>query len=64
VRDDGLAEKDLRRHLRNDYGERPRPPPQGAGDDYQLRTALDYLKAADLFRGGEQATVPRPSPGP
>jgi carboxyl-terminal processing protease len=59
-----VAEKDLRRHLRNDSGERPRVPPQGAGDDYQLRTALDYLKAADLFKGGEQATVPRPPPGP
>jgi carboxyl-terminal processing protease len=64
LRDDGVAEKDLRRHLRNDSGERPRVPPQGAGDDYQLRTALDYLKAADLFKGGEQATVPRPPPGP
>jgi carboxyl-terminal processing protease len=64
LRDDGVAEKDLRRHLRNDSGDRPRVPPQGAGDDYQLRTALDYLKAADLFKGGEQATVPRPPPGP
>ncbi len=53
-RDDGVAERDLKRHLRNDGGERPKPPPQGPGDDYQLRTALDYLKAVDIIqRGGK-----------
>jgi len=60
LREDGLAEKDLRRHLRNDGGERPRAPAQGPGDDYQLRTALDYLKAVDIFKGGDP--VP-PDPG-
>ena len=54
-RDDGPAERDLKRHLRNDGGERPRAPAQGAGDDYQLRTALDYLKAVDIFKGGDPA---------
>jgi hypothetical protein len=29
-------------------------PAQGPGDDYQLRTALDYLKAVDIFKGGDQ----------
>jgi carboxyl-terminal processing protease len=54
LRQDGTGEKDLKRHLRNDTGERPRAPAQGPGDDYQLRTALDYLKAVDIFKGGEQ----------
>jgi carboxyl-terminal processing protease len=53
-REDGVGEKDLKRHLRNDSGERPRVPAQGPGDDYQLRTALDYLKAVDIFKGGDQ----------
>jgi carboxyl-terminal processing protease len=47
--DDGVGEKDLRRHLRSEGGERPTPA-QGAGDDYQLRTALDYLKAVDILK--------------
>jgi carboxyl-terminal processing protease len=58
LRPDGTGEKDLRRHLRNDTGEGSRAPAQGPGDDYQLRTALDYLKAVDIFKGGEQ-----PPPG-
>jgi carboxyl-terminal processing protease len=55
LRDDGLAERDLKRHLRNDTGERPATPAQGPGDDYQLRTALDYLKAVDILRSGGEA---------
>jgi carboxyl-terminal processing protease len=59
VRGGGAVETDLKRHLRNDSGERPRPPVQGAGEDYQLRTALDYLKTVDIFKGGDD-----PSGGP
>ncbi len=62
-REEGLAEKDLKRHLRPELGERPRAPAQGAGDDYQLRTALDYLKAVDLFKGGEPAPAGGAAPG-
>jgi carboxyl-terminal processing protease len=47
------AERDLKRHLRNDAA--PGVPsgsgPVGAGeDDHQLKTALDYLRAADIFK--------------
>jgi carboxyl-terminal processing protease len=44
------GERDLRRHLRN---EEPAPAPgapPGPADDYQVRTALDYLKAVDIFK--------------
>jgi carboxyl-terminal processing protease len=60
LRGKGVTERDLKRHLRNDTGERPRARSQGAGEDYQLRTALDYLKAIDLFKGDEpvHATPP------
>ena len=62
-RDDGPVERDLKRHLRNEGGERPRVPAQGAGEDYQLRTALDYLKAVDIFKGAEPAPSPPGAPG-
>jgi carboxyl-terminal processing protease len=43
------GEKDLKRHLRNDA-----PAPAAANarppDDFPLRTAVDYLKAADIFK--------------
>jgi carboxyl-terminal processing protease len=62
-REDGVAEKDPRHHLRSQGGERPRPPPQGPGDDYQLRTALDYLKAAHPVQRGVPAPAgPAPPP--
>jgi carboxyl-terminal processing protease len=55
LREDGPAERDLKRHLKNDTGERPAAPAQGPGDDYQLKTALDYLKAVDILKAvGEQ----------
>jgi carboxyl-terminal processing protease len=50
LRDEGTGERDLKRHLKNDTGERAATPAQGPGDDYQLRTALDYLKAVDIFK--------------
>jgi len=58
--EDGLlSERELKRHLKND-GPAPAPAPapqpgvassatQGR-DDYQLRTALDYLKALDILK--------------
>ena len=53
-----LSERDLKRHLKNDApapaGPTPAPapalPPGKAGDDYQLRTAVDYLKAVDILK--------------
>jgi carboxyl-terminal processing protease len=61
LREDGPAERDLKRHLRNEGGERPAAPAQGAGDDYQLRTALDYLKAVDILKAS--GAEPRPGQG-
>jgi len=60
--DDTLGERDLRRHLKNDTSAAalapasvgPVAPPvaggPGGNDDYQLKTALDYLKAVGIFR--------------
>jgi carboxyl-terminal processing protease len=42
------GERDLKRHLRNDAPGPAATPP--ATDDHQLRTALDYLKAVDIFK--------------
>jgi carboxyl-terminal processing protease len=51
ARDAGPGEKELKRHLRNDGTDHAAPAPaQGPGDDYQLRTALDYLKAVDILK--------------
>jgi carboxyl-terminal processing protease len=62
AREDGPTERDLKRHLRNDTGERPAAAPaQGPGDDYQLRTALDYLKAVDILKAS--GAEPRPGRG-
>jgi carboxyl-terminal processing protease len=44
------GERDLKRHLKNDatpVATSTHPP---AADDYQLKTALDYLKAVDIFK--------------
>jgi carboxyl-terminal processing protease len=42
------GERDLKRHLKNDA---PAPVTASqAADDHQLRTALDYLKAVDIFK--------------
>jgi carboxyl-terminal processing protease len=56
--EDAPGERDLRRHLRN--GEKgagavavPASVTAAAvGDDHQLRTALDYLRAADILKPG------------
>jgi carboxyl-terminal processing protease len=54
------GERDLKRHLKNDGPPTPAaahpaaPAPAAAasrtGDDYQLKTAVDYLKAVDIFK--------------
>jgi carboxyl-terminal processing protease len=49
--DDQPAERDLKRHIRNDAAQAsPVPVSTSAADDYQLRTAVDYLKAVNIFR--------------
>ncbi|HEU5316200.1 MAG TPA: S41 family peptidase, partial [Chloroflexota bacterium] len=55
------AERDLKRHFRNDA--RPAPvsltPASGAAaEDHQLRTAVDYLRAVDILR----STLVEPAP--
>lgn len=43
------AERDLKRHLRNEAS--PSAPAAGTPEgDYQLKTALDYLRAVDIFK--------------
>lgn len=62
--DEGPAEKDLDRHFRN-AGPAPVPAAHSAaaapGDDYQLRTALDYLRAASILKPGAPAVTPVPA---
>ncbi|HEY6002308.1 MAG TPA: S41 family peptidase [Anaeromyxobacter sp.] len=49
--DDGPhGERDLKRHLRNDATPVSTAAQPAVGDDYQLKTALDYLKAVDIFK--------------
>jgi carboxyl-terminal processing protease len=60
-----LTERDLKRHLKNDAPGAPGPqvsPPPAApvgvakpGEDFQLRTAVDYLKAVDIFKASLEA---------
>jgi carboxyl-terminal processing protease len=47
----GLSEKDLKRHLRNEARAAAVPAVVPPPDDYQLKTALDYLRAVDIFKG-------------
>jgi carboxyl-terminal processing protease len=50
------GERDLDRHLRNDVVPASAPgSAPSAGDDYQLRTALDYLRAVDIFKASIDA---------
>ena len=53
------AERDLKRHLRNEVAAASPAPAQAVGgaapEDHQLRTALDYLRAADLFKASLDA---------
>jgi carboxyl-terminal processing protease len=43
-------ERDLPRHLRNEQGAAPAAAVAPIPDDFQLKTALDYLKAWNIFR--------------
>jgi carboxyl-terminal processing protease len=56
----GLVERDPRRHLHGEGTERGGPA-QGPGEDHQLRTALDHLKAVDILRS-PPAEPPRAAP--
>jgi carboxyl-terminal processing protease len=57
LRDEGPRERDLERHMRNETvavsAEREGPGAQVAPrmEDAQLRTAVDYLRAATIFKG-------------
>ncbi len=51
--DGQLVERDLKRHLRNEAAPAVAAAPAGT-DDFQLRTAVDYLKAVDILRGPGQ----------
>ncbi len=46
----GPGERDLKRHLRNEATSASAGGIASAADDYQLKTALDYLKAVDIFK--------------
>ena len=72
--DEGPSERDLARHMRNDAVRDATPAGTPAGGapasgspvsastdatDYQLHTAIDYLRAATIFKAGD---VPAPQP--
>jgi carboxyl-terminal processing protease len=44
------GERDLKRHLKNEATPVTASAPPAAADDYQVRTAVDYLKAVDIFK--------------
>jgi carboxyl-terminal processing protease len=46
----GPGERDLKRHLRNDAATASAGGVASTADDHQLKTALDYLKAVDIFK--------------
>jgi carboxyl-terminal processing protease len=49
--DDGQhGERDLKRHLRNEATPVSTAAQPQVADDYQVKTALDYLKAVDIFK--------------
>ncbi len=54
--EEGPGEKDLYRHFKNGSGPSSGATASrsaGAGNDYQLRTAVDYLRAASIFKGAQ-----------
>ena len=55
--EEGPVEKDLERHFKNDAPAAGPSGPPSPSSDYQLRTALDYLRAAAIFKG-----APTPMP--
>jgi carboxyl-terminal processing protease len=57
-RPEGPGERDLARHLKHE-GTPRNATAAGPGDDYQLKTALDYLRAVDILKApaGEAAAA-------
>jgi len=57
--DEGPGERDLERHFKNDAASAAATAgPPSPSRDYQLRTALDYLRAASIFKGGPGPVPP------
>jgi carboxyl-terminal processing protease len=57
--DEGPGEKDLERHFKNDAARVAGPPGlPPSTSDYQLRIALDYLRAATIFKGAPPLLPP------
>jgi carboxyl-terminal processing protease len=52
--DGAVAERDLKGHLRNDVVVASAASPPAVPADWQLRTALDYLRAADILRASAE----------
>jgi carboxyl-terminal processing protease len=50
VEEGGPGERDLKRHLRNEASPASASAAPSPADDYQLKTALDYLRAVDIFK--------------
>jgi carboxyl-terminal processing protease len=60
--EDQPGERDLKRHFKNDRADAQaagKAKPASWTDDYQLRTAVDYLKAAHIFKATMGEPVPR-----
>jgi carboxyl-terminal processing protease len=64
AREEGPRERDLERHIRNEAvavsagGDAPAVPASPRAEDLQLRTAVDYLRAASIFKGAPPGPVP------
>jgi carboxyl-terminal processing protease len=52
--EDGPAERDLTRHLRNEVTPAVAMLAPAAAPDYQLKTAVDYLRGVDILRGSAE----------
>jgi len=50
VEEGQAGERDLKRHLKNDAAPASAGSPPVPADDYQVRTAVDYLRAVDIFK--------------
>jgi carboxyl-terminal processing protease len=53
--DAGPGERDLERHLRPEVRPAASPVQPRVPDDYQVRTAVDYLKAVDILKTSPDA---------
>jgi carboxyl-terminal processing protease len=50
VDEGGPGERDLKRHLKAEPAAASASAAPSPADDYQLKTAVDYLKAVDIFK--------------